>query len=264
MAIIIKTEEEIAHLREGGKRLARILKEVATHVRPGISTLELDKIAEELIRKGGDEPAFKGYRPAHHMAPYPASLCTSINSEVVHGIPKASAILKEGDIVSLDLGLKHKNLFTDHAISVIVGKGTKKDQEFLENTHESLLVGIYEAFAGNRTGDVGAAVSEFVKPFKYGVVRDLAGHGVGRAIHEDPFIPNYGKARQDEKPQGDVQHVAVFLPKSVGQQKQGEKDARHGEMDQCQMQLSAVHGTSRKIIAILFDFRTGKNDVGQG
>jgi methionyl aminopeptidase len=193
MAIIIKTEEEIAHLREGGKRLARILKEVATHVRPGISTLELDKIAEELIRKGGDEPAFKGYRPAHHMAPYPASLCTSINSEVVHGIPKASAILKEGDIVSLDLGLKHKNLFTDHAISVIVGKGTKKDQEFLENTHESLLVGIYEAFAGNRTGDVGAAISEFVKPLKYGVVRDLAGHGVGRAIHEDPFIPNYGK-----------------------------------------------------------------------
>lgn len=193
MAIIIKTEEEIAHLREGGKRLARILKEVATHVRPGISTLELDKIAEGLIRDGGDEPAFKGYRPAHHMAPYPASLCASVNSEVVHGIPRANTILKEGDIISLDLGLKHKNLFTDHAISVIVGKGSKKDQEFLENTHESLLVGIYEAVAGNRTGDVGAAVSEFVKPFKYGVVRDLAGHGVGRAIHEDPFIPNYGK-----------------------------------------------------------------------
>jgi methionyl aminopeptidase len=193
MAIIIKTEEEIAHLREGGKRLARILKEVATHVRSGISTLELDKIAEGLIRDGGDEPAFKGYRPAHHMAPYPASLCTSVNSEVVHGIPRASVILKEGDIVSLDLGLKHKNLFTDHAISVIVGKGSKKDQEFLENTHESLLIGIYEAVAGNRTGDVGAAVSEFVKPFKYGVVRDLAGHGVGREIHEDPFIPNYGK-----------------------------------------------------------------------
>lgn len=193
MAIIIKTEEEIAHLREGGKRLAKILAEVATHVRPGISTLELDKIAEGLIRDGGDEPAFKGYRPAHHMAPYPASLCTSLNSEVVHGIPRASVILKEGDIVSLDLGLKHKYLFTDHAISVIVGKGSKKDQEFLENTNEALLVGIYEAVAGNRTGDIGAAISEFVKPFKYGVVRDLAGHGVGRAIHEDPFIPNYGK-----------------------------------------------------------------------
>ena len=193
MAIIIKTEEEIAHLREGGRRLATILQKVKSHVRPGISTIELDRIAEDLIRSGGDEPAFKGYKPAHHMAPYPASLCTSVNSEVVHGIPRASVILKEGDIVSLDLGIKHRKLFTDHAISVIVGNGSKKDQEFLENTHESLLVGIYEAVAGNRTGDVGAAISEFVKPFKYGVVRDLAGHGVGRAIHEDPFIPNYGK-----------------------------------------------------------------------
>ncbi len=193
MAIIIKTEEEIMHLREGGRRLATILNAVSKKAVPGVCVLDLDKYAEELIRAGGDEPAFLGYRPAFHMDPYPATLCVSINSEVVHGIPKKNIFLKEGDIVSLDLGLKHNNLFTDHAVTVIAGKGSKKDQEFLENTHEALLVGIFEAVAGNKTGDIGFAISEFVKPFKYGVVRDLAGHGVGRAIHEDPFIPNYGK-----------------------------------------------------------------------
>ena len=198
MAVIIKTEEEIEILREGGKRLASILAAVATHVRPGISTAELDAIAEGLIRDGGDEPAFKGYKPALHMKPYPASLCTSINNEIVHGIPSKERFLKEGDIVSLDLGLKHQGLFTDHAVTVPVGTISKKDIELLRATKEALMVGIGAAVGGTRVGDIGFAIQEFVKPYGYGIVRDLSGHGVGRAIHEDPFIPNYGKAGKGE------------------------------------------------------------------
>ncbi len=194
MAVIIKTEEEIEILRAGGKRLADILQKVSEKVKPGISIMELDRYAEQLIRDDGDEPAFLGYKPAHHMAPYPASLCVSINNEIVHGIPKEDKILKEGDIVSLDLGLKHNGLFTDHAVTVPVGKINKKDTELLRITSEALLVGISAARGGNRVGDIGYAIQEFVKPYGYGIVRDLSGHGVGRAIHEDPFIPNYGKA----------------------------------------------------------------------
>ncbi len=198
MAVIIKTAEEIELLREGGKRLATILAKVATHVRPGVSSFELDRIAEELIRDGGDEPAFKGYKPAMHMRPFPASLCVSVNNEIVHGIPSQEVILKEGDIVSLDLGLKHKGLFTDHAITVAVGKISKKDEELLQRTKESLMVGIEAAKGGNRVGDIGFAIQQYVKPFGYGIVKDLSGHGVGRAIHEDPYIPNYGKAGKGE------------------------------------------------------------------
>jgi methionyl aminopeptidase len=199
MAVIIKTEEEIAILRDGGKRLARILAEVATHVRPGISSRELDAIAEGLIRDGGDEPAFKGYKPALHMRPFPASLCVSVNNEIVHGIPAGDVVLKEGDIVSLDLGLKHKGLFTDHAITVPVGKISKKEEELLRVTKEALHVGIQAAQESNRVGDIGYAIEQFVKKNGgYGIVRDLSGHGVGRAIHEDPYIPNYGKAGKGE------------------------------------------------------------------
>lgn len=198
MAVIIKTEEEIEILREGGKRLARILAQVTTHVRPGISTLELDTIAEGLIRDGGDEPAFKHYKPALHMTAFPASLCVSINNEIVHGIPSEKVFLKEGDILSLDLGLKHKGLFTDHAITVGVGKISKNDQELLYKTKEALMVGIAAAVGGGRVGDIGFAIEQFVKPHGHGIVRDLSGHGVGRAIHEDPYIPNYGKAGKGE------------------------------------------------------------------
>jgi methionyl aminopeptidase len=198
MAIIIKTEQEIEILREGGKRLAAILDKVAKKVAPGISAMELDEYAEQLIREGGDEPAFKGYQPSHHMEPYPASLCVSVNNQVVHGIPKKEVILKEGDIVSIDLGLKHKGMFTDHAVTVAVGKVSKKDEELLRATKEALMTGIQAARGGARVGDIGYAIQSFVKKHGYGIVRDLAGHGVGREIHEDPFIPNYGKAGKGE------------------------------------------------------------------
>ena len=194
MSIIIKTKEEIEILREGGKRLAFVLQKVKEKVAPGISTWELDEYAEKLIREMGDYPAFLNYRPEGAETPYPASLCISVNDEVVHGIPSKKRILKEGDIVSLDLGLRHKGLFTDHALTVGVGEISSASKKLIDTTEKSLYVGIDMARAGNKIGDIGNAIEKFARPHKYGIVEVLAGHGVGRAIHEDPFIPNYGKA----------------------------------------------------------------------
>ncbi len=193
MAIIIKTKEEIEILREGGRRLAEVLQKVKEMVAPGVSTWELDKYAYKLIKELGDEPAFLNYKPEGARIPFPASLCVSVNDEVVHGIPKRERILKEGDIVAIDLGLKHKGLFTDHAVSVAVGNVSKEDQKLLDATREALEVGISEARVGNRVGDIGYAIEQFVKPYRYGIVDVLSGHGVGKYIHEDPYIPNFGK-----------------------------------------------------------------------
>lgn len=198
MAIIIKTKQQIETLREGGKRLAIILDKVAQKVAPGVSTAELDAYAYKLIKDGGDEPAFLNYKPDFHSKPYPASLCTSVNNEVVHGIPKADKILKEGDIISIDLGIKHKGLFTDHAVTVGVGAISKASATLLGHTKEALLIGIEQARAGNTVGDIGYAIEKFVA-HRYGIVRELSGHGVGVAIHEDPYIPNYGKKGKGEK-----------------------------------------------------------------
>jgi methionyl aminopeptidase len=198
MAVIIKTPEQIEKLRTGGNRLAAILAKVAKKVAPGISTADLDKYAHDLIVEGGDEPAFLNYKPEGQSKAYPASLCTSVNNEVVHGIPNPNKILKEGDIISIDLGLKHKGMFTDHAITVPVGKVGKASTKLLEMTAEALLVGIEQAKAGNTVGDIGHAIEQFVAR-KYGIVRELSGHGVGVKIHEDPFIPNYGKAGKGQK-----------------------------------------------------------------
>ncbi len=194
MAIIIKTKEEIDIIREGGKHLATVLYKVKDMVAPGVSTYELDKYAEKLIREYGDEPAFLNYKPEGAAFPFPASLCVSVNEEVVHGIPKKDKILKEGDIVSIDLGVKHKGLFTDMALTVEVGEVSEELKKLLEITEKSLHVGISNAVAGNRTGDIGHAIESFVKPHKYGIVDVLSGHGVGKYIHEDPYIPNFGKS----------------------------------------------------------------------
>ena len=191
--MIIKTEEEIKILREGGKRLAQILNKVKDKVRPGVSTKGLDIYAEKLIREGGDSPAFLNYRPEGAKYPYPASLCVSVNDEVVHGIPNTDRILKEGDIVGIDCGLKHKNLFTDMAITVSVGEIDAEAKKLLKITREALEKGVSAARAGNRVGDVSHAIESFVRPYKYGIVEVLSGHGVGRSIHEDPYVPNFGK-----------------------------------------------------------------------
>ncbi len=198
MSVIIKNAEEISLLREGGAILAEVLQKVAQKVAPGISTLELDTYALGLIREKGGEPAFLNYKPEGAPRAYPASLCTSVNNEIVHGIPKADKILKEGDIVSLDLGIKYKGMFTDHAVTVAVGKVSKASQELLSFTAEALLVGIEAARGGSTVGDVGYAIEKFVGR-KYGIVRELSGHGVGQKIHEDPYVPNFGKRGTGQK-----------------------------------------------------------------
>jgi methionyl aminopeptidase len=191
--IIIKTPEEIKILREGGKRLATILNKVKDIVKPGICTKDLDDYARKLINEMGDTPAFLNYRPEGAKTPFPAALCVSINDEVVHGIPKAKKILREGDIVSIDLGLKHKGMFTDMAMTVAVGEISASSKKLLDITERALEVGINAAIGGNRVGDIGNAIESFVKPYGYGIVDVLSGHGVGKYIHEDPYVPNFGK-----------------------------------------------------------------------
>ena len=195
--IIIKTPEEIEILREGGRHLAAVLQGVEEKVAPGVSTKDLDICAEKLIREFGDTSAFLNYRPEGASSPFPATLCVSVNDEVVHGIPSRDRILKEGDIVSLDLGIKHRGLFTDMALTVPVGKVSEGSLKLLQVTERSLQVGIDAARAGNTVGDIGYVIEKFVHSQetnqRYGIVEVLAGHGVGRAIHEDPYIPNFGK-----------------------------------------------------------------------
>ena len=191
---MIKTSEEISILREGGKRLAHVLGEIARATVPGITTDELDRLAEKLIREGGDEPSFLGYQPRGAKRPFPASICISINEEVVHGISNEDPrTVKEGDIVGLDLGITHQGFITDHAVSVIAGVGDKAAEKLLSATQEALMRGINAARGGAHIGDIGAAVESVGLREGYGVVYELGGHGVGRKVHEEPYIPNVGK-----------------------------------------------------------------------
>lgn len=193
--ISIKTPQEIAALREGGKRLARILRLVSEEVVPGVSTDALNDLADKLVREGGDEPAFLNYTPAGATRPYPATLCVSINDEVQHGIPNEHPqILKEGDLIDLDCGLIHKGMVVDSGLSVGVGKIRDEAQKLMDVTQESLAVGIKAARGGNRVGDIGHAIEAFVKPYGYGIVYELCGHGVGYKVHEEPQVLNLGEA----------------------------------------------------------------------
>ncbi len=179
-----------------------MLYKVKEKIAPGVSTKDLDAYAEKLIRDMGDIPAFLNYRPEGADRPFPATLCVSVNDEVVHGIPRKDRILKEGDICSIDLGVKHKGLFTDMALTAPVGKVDKKLRKLMEATEEALHAGIDAAQGGNTVGDIGYAITNYVrsrKEAKYGIVEVLSGHGVGKKIHEDPFIPNFGKRGTGEK-----------------------------------------------------------------
>ena len=197
--IIIKTDSEIKRLKKGGPILADILRKVAKKVVPGVTTGELNDYAHSLIIKAGHKPAFLNYQPTGQNFPYPASLITSVNAEVVHGIP-GKYVLKEGDIIALDLGLNYEGVFLDHAITVAVGGiTTPKDRELMAVTEQALYKGIEAIVPGATVGDIGYAIESFVKPYKLGIVRSLSGHGVGRAIHEDPYVPNYGKAGKGAK-----------------------------------------------------------------
>ncbi|MBX4210767.1 type I methionyl aminopeptidase [Candidatus Parcubacteria bacterium] len=195
-----KTKEEIAILREGGRRLAAILEKVAYMVRPGVSTAALNDLAEKLVKEGGDTPAFLHYKPEGARRAYPASLCVSVNDEIVHGIPnEGSKILEEGDIVSLDLGLVHKNLITDSAITVAVGSISEVSKKLLEATKRALASGISEATVGHHIGDIGAAVQKVAKEYGFTIADNLAGHGVGYKVHEEPYVPNTGKKGNGKK-----------------------------------------------------------------
>jgi methionyl aminopeptidase len=198
MAVIIKTKEQIKVIKEGGKILAKTLDKIAKFVKPGVSTFDIDEYAYKLITENGDEPATLNYKPEGARTAYPASICISVNNEIVHGIPSKKKIIKEGDIVSLDLVIKHKGFFTDHAVTVPVGKISKKDQQLLDDTKKALEIGIWAACGGATVGDIGYAIESFVH-HKYGIVRELAGHGVGVKIHEDPYVPNYGKKGKGQK-----------------------------------------------------------------
>lgn len=194
MSIKLKTKEQIEILREGGRRLTEVLNTLAENVKPGVTSADLDRIAYEVITKNGDKPSFLNYKPNGSREAYPASICVSVNDEVVHGEPNLNPrILKEGDIVSLDAGLIHKGLFTDSAITVPVGKVGQGAKTLMDVTRKSLEAGIKAVKSGGTTGDIGFAIEEYVKPYGYGIIKELAGHGVGFAVHEDPFVPNYGK-----------------------------------------------------------------------
>jgi methionyl aminopeptidase len=183
--IILKSRPEIEKMRKSNAIVAAILEELSRKIRPGVKTIELDRLSEELALKKGARPAFKGYRG------YPYSLCTSVNSEVVHGMPSERE-LKDGDIVSLDFGILNDGYYGDAAVTVAVGEITPGARKLLKITEEALYRGIAEVKAGNRIGDISSAIQGHVEAAGYSVVRDLVGHGIGKSLHEDPQVPNYG------------------------------------------------------------------------
>jgi methionyl aminopeptidase len=192
--IQLKSVREIDLMAEGGKILAATVTMLRTEVRPGISTADLDAIAEAFIRSHrGATPAFKG------LYGFPGTLCTSINQEIVHGIPSRKRVLKDGDLVSIDVGVGYEGYFTDSATTVAVGTVDPQTQRLLEVTERSLAAGIAAAVPGNHLGDIGSAVQSVVEAAGFSVVRDLVGHGIGVEFHEEPQVPNYGKPKRGLK-----------------------------------------------------------------
>jgi methionyl aminopeptidase len=184
--VVYKSEEEIQIIRESAQILGRAHGEVAKRIKPGVTTQELDRIAEEFIKDHGGIPSFKDYHG------FPSSLCISVNEVVVHGFP-GKYELREGDVLSVDCGVQFKGFHSDSAYTYPLVGAKPEVLLLLERTYESLLIGIQQAKSGNRMGDVGFAIQTFVEKFGYGVVRELVGHGVGRELHEDPEVPNFGK-----------------------------------------------------------------------
>ena len=186
--IIIKSDEEIELMRQAAVPTKEMLNNLADIIKPGMSTKDVDDYVEGYILKAGMKPAFKGY------SGYPACACVSVNEEVVHGIPSKKRILQEGDIVSVDLGTIYKGFYSDAARTYPVGKISEEHQKLIEVAEQSFFNGIFYARKGNRLGDISHAIQETVEAAGFSVIRDYVGHGVGRNMHEDPMIPNYGKA----------------------------------------------------------------------
>jgi methionyl aminopeptidase len=184
--ITIKSKREIALMREAGRIVALAHQEIKQHIKPGITTLEIDKIVEQVIRDNNAIPSFKGY------GGFPGSACTSVNEQVVHGIPSEEVVLKDGDIISVDIGAIYKGYHGDSAWSYPVGTISQEAQQLLDVTEQSLYEGLKMATAGNRLTDISHAIQSYAESFGYSVVREFVGHGVGKNLHEDPQIPNFG------------------------------------------------------------------------
>ena len=193
MAISIKSPREIDLMRQSCKLLAKVYEELEKVIRPGISTWEINEIGEKLIRQAGGVPNFLNYNG------FPASICTSVNEAVVHGIPRKDCILKEGDIVSLDAGLIYTGYHSDAARTVMVGKVSKEVEDLVRITKESFFEGIKYAKAGNHLYDISNAIADYIEPHGYGIVRELVGHGIGTHLHEDPQIPNFRQTKKGPK-----------------------------------------------------------------
>lgn len=188
--IILKSSQEIEKIRKACVIVADVLDRIREFVRPGASTLSLDEAAEQWIRSAGAQPAFKGYRG------YPKTLCTSVNNEVIHGIPSKEVVLKPGDIVSIDVGTIVEGFYGDAAVTLPVGTVSKEAERLMKATEEALLLGIEQATAGKRLYDISHAVQHHIEAHGYSIVRDYVGHGIGRSLHEDPQIPNFGSPGQ--------------------------------------------------------------------
>ncbi len=196
----IKSKKEIKRIIEGGKIMGEVLEALIPLVVPGASAFDIDAVAEKLIREAGGIPAFKNYKIPGHT-PFPSTICASVNDEVVHGIASKDKILKDGDLFSIDIGMqwpanskegkKGNGYFTDTAITLCVGKVPQKVRDLVDRTRESLERAIAACQSGNSIADIGAAVEDYIEPFKYGIVEELVGHGVGHEVHEDPHVPNY-------------------------------------------------------------------------
>lgn len=192
MKIFLKTEDEIELMRKANQLVGSTLAELGKHIRPGVTTLQLDKIAEEFILDHGAIPTFKNF-PNPYGEPFPASICTSVNDVVVHGVPSDEVVLKDGDIISIDCGTLLDGFNGDSAYTFCVGEVSPEVKQLLKTTKESLYIGIEQAVAGKHIGDIGAAVQQHCEAQGYGIVRELTGHGIGREMHEPPQIPNYGR-----------------------------------------------------------------------
>ena len=193
MAVTIKSAREIELMREAGRILAKVHEELGKAIQPGMSTLDIDRLGEKLIRGFGCVPSFKNYNG------YPASICVSVNNEVVHGIPNKHHIIQEGDIVSLDAGVIYKGYHSDAARTHAVGQISPEAQKLIDVTRQSFFEGIKFAKAGNHLNDLSSAIQAYAESFGYGVVRDLVGHGIGSHLHEDPEVPNFSRNRKGIK-----------------------------------------------------------------
>ena len=193
MPITIKSEREIELMTEAGRILGIVHKELEKALKPGMSTLDIDALGEEVIRSYGCEPSFLNYNG------YPASICVSVNDEIVHGIPSAKHLIKEGDIVSLDAGVIYKGYHSDAARTHAIGEVSEEARLLIERTRQSFFEGIKYAKAGNHLNDISKAIGAYAAKYRYGIVRDLVGHGIGTHLHEDPQIPNFPQKRRGVK-----------------------------------------------------------------